>query len=852
MSDGPGQPKPPSTTPPAHGGPSGAAPTGGAAPAAGVTLGWKDVWQVPTLLLATTILVGGVIYVLRLPRDHEFGPAMDQVDSLVADSKLDEARAILFDKIGPFLEQATPLERARFDATAADWLAAARTGTNAVENDKQIAERYARAEEGGLELDRERMLRWATALVQLGQTEEALKLISKVAVDTTDTDGLLARVRRMVMEKAWAESTAVERPDYPGLLVALGSFRAIPSLGADDEAWAAARQAEARLKLDRPREAADRLLLDLRRLEAVPATGRPAASSDSYAELSTLLGTAFAQLGEVDLARESLERAVNLSTAKSIPKGNALVLLGQLALQRGDLEEAEQRFESVLADYSGAACYAPALFGRAETRAARGDHLEALEDYRELRTKINTREAKGVTGEEVVGSLLDRHDALLVAGDLERALEYARMASDYIAGRPPRPDILLRMATTGRSLADRMASGPDAQDPETKARAARILKNSADWFLAHANHPDAIRESADGWAESLWLAADSYEKAGWAEEASTAFKQFVEGRPEGDLRRAEAIFRIASILNAEGDLEEAAAQYARVIDEFPASPIAARATVPLAQCLEATDRRADALSRLQAVVDGHAGLKPDAPEYREALLELARLTVSSGDLARGAALLDEALRRYPNDHRVPEMRFQLGECRRGLARDAAKRLADGALSPSQRQAIDEQRQADLDAARGEFEAVVQVLDKKQASDLDPLERDALRLSHLYRADCLFDLGRYREAIDLYEIAERRYADNAVSMVALIQIVNAWHELGDADRAVTAERRAEIRLAQLPDTVFLEGDSIFSREAWERWLKHRPPGPRMAAGENAGAAETEPGTNSPNGKPEQPE
>lgn len=836
MPDGAAEPRPPAASP-LEGGASSPAPE---APAAGTAgLSWRDYWQIPTLLVATAVLTAGVLQVLRTPREHDFDGALAQVEEIVELGRFEEARTILFDRIAPNLEAADDLQKARFDAVVADWIATARTGAGfgAIENDRQIAERYGRAEAAGLPLSRDRLLRWATALVQLGQTDEALSKLERLGGDEASDDALRARIRRMVMERAWAEAARAERPDWEGMLVAMGAYRADPRLSAEDEAWAAARQAEARLRLERFREAADRLLLDLRRLEAAAANRRTPASSDAFAELSGLLGRAYAALGEPDLARESLERTVDLSTGKSLARGDALAELGQLALEQGELDEAEQRFESVLADYQGTPVHAIALFGRAETAAVRGDHEEAREDFRALRVLINTGAAGRVRAADVVGSLLDRHDTLLVAGELAEALEYARLAADAQPGVATRPEVLLRMATTARSLVDRMRSGAEADDPETATRASRLLKSAGEWFLAHSKHPDAARESPEGWADSLWLAADSFERAGWNDDAIDAFRQFIEARPAADLRRAEAIFRVGSILHAEGDLADAAAHYARVIEEFPGSPVAGRATVPLARTLEATGRRLDAIARLKDVVDGTTGLRPEAEEYRLALIELGRLTVAAGELSRASVLLDEALRRYPQDPRSGELRFELGECRRGLAREAARRLADGALTPSQRQAIDEQRRRDLDAARTEFETVIELLERKPQETLDPLERDALRLSHLYRADCLFDLGRYRESIDFYEIAERRYADHAISMVALIQIVNAWHELGDADRAATAERRAEIRLAQLPDAAFLSGEAILSREAWERWLRHRPPGPRMAGGPTPRRANT---------------
>jgi len=79
------------------------------------------------------------------------------------------------------------------------------------------------------------------------------------------------------------------------------------------------------------------------------------------------------------------------------------------------------------------------------------------------------------------------------------------------------------------------------------------------------------------------------------------------------------------------------------------------------------------------------------------------------------------------------------------------------------------------------------------------------------------------------------------MVALIQIVNACDRLGDAQRAETAHRRAQLRLAQLPDDAFFGTDGILSRDSWEQWLRNHPPSKRrVASGADAGTSTSEGG------------
>jgi tetratricopeptide (TPR) repeat protein len=104
----------------------------------------------------------------------------------------------------------------------------------------------------------------------------------------------------------------------------------------------------------------------------------------------------------------------------------------------------------------------------------------------------------------------------------------------------------------------------------------------------------------------------------------------------------------------------------------------------------------------------------------------------------------------------------------------------------------------------------------------------LRRAYLARANTAFDLERFDESIQLYEIVDRKYPEHALSMVALIQMVNACDRLGDSTRAEIAHRRAQLRLAQLPDEAFLVGGGILARESWETWLRNRPPAGRVAS------------------------
>src|SRR5436190_17501270 len=93
-----------------------------------------------------------------------------------------------------------------------------------------------------------------------------------------------------------------------------------------------------------------------------------------------------------------------------------------------------------------------------------------------------------------------------------------------------------------------------------------------------------------------------------------------------------------------------------------------------------------------------------------------------------------------------------------------------------------------------------------------------KLSHFYRADCIFDLGKYEDSIKLYDAAAFRYQDDPSALAAYVQIVNANCALGKMDEAKAANERAKWLLHKMPPEAFNTGGFAMPKEYWEKWLK----------------------------------
>ena len=101
------------------------------------------------------------------------------------------------------------------------------------------------------------------------------------------------------------------------------------------------------------------------------------------------------------------------------------------------------------------------------------------------------------------------------------------------------------------------------------------------------------------------------------------------------------------------------------------------------------------------------------------------------------------------------------------------------------------------------------------SDIDRLY---VKLSYFYRADCLYDLRQFADAIKLYDAAAFRYQEDPSALAAYVQIVNSYCALGKLDEAKTANERAKWLLRRIPPEAFTDGTFSMPKQYWEQWLQ----------------------------------
>ena len=786
-------------------------------------------WQAPLLVLGTVGIAAAVYYGKSAPPTDDFGGALAQAEELIEDGEFKAARVVLFGVVAPNLEKAPPEIIPRFHAATADYIAVQLRGVEfpAKENDDRIIEAYEKARDAGWALTSEQVKRYTDSLVRVGRMQDAITLVASTG-DSREAEELKRRVRRdALMGILRGDDGGVPRSPE-ALLAAIDEFRSDPALPAREEAWAVARAAEIRLSIGRMEDAGNRLLLDLRRLEGASDAGEEV-PADAFAELSGLLGEALRRQGRFLEAKREFQHASTLVTQGTAIAGMIDVGLGRTLVALNEIDDAQSTFErAVSAEHQGR-LRQEALLGRALTHALRNQSTEALRDFQQLR-ELLWKQSHPDTIREVETVLIGRADSALAADQPALALSYADLASTIRPNGGASAEALLRVANAARVEALRILGevpAGTAVDPEDRAKVNRLLRRAGDSFAAHAAAPE-VRSAQDGMvASSLWSAADSYDLAGWRDAAVANFQAYIDVANPDDPRRAEGFWRIAGLSHAEGAYDDAVRGYQAAIAVSPNGPFAVRSVVPMARALSSGGRSADALNLLQRVLDGDFGLQPSASEYFDALDLMARLAYDRGDFVKSTEMLREALMRRPEDVRGGELRFRLGESLVEVARAARKQADTGDVSVARRLQLTRDSNERLTEARRAFDQSIAAFEKL-SQPLDGLAVDMLRRAYLARANTAFDLERFDESIQLYEIVDRKYPEHALSMVALIQMVNACDRLGDSTRAEIAHRRAQLRLAQLPDEAFLVGGGILARESWETWLRNRPPTGRVAS------------------------
>ncbi len=799
-----------------------------------------NAWQVPLILLSTGLILGGFLVLgSRSKLVPDPSVMLGIAEQRIAEGRLDQARLALeraatsIEELG---ESRVPVEdHGRLRLGQAD-LESRRS--RIPRNDQRVLSLYEQAQALGMTLSPEQEARRAAALAALGDHDAAFETFfsGSDGVDSPEADHIRRRVLGVLVERAEGGDSAL-RDQLVGHLDVYASGDAAD---VEDAAWAMVQAARLRLAAGAHDLGLERLMRSVRRLEARQDEPQAAVvMQDWYGRIQATFGRLRLAGGDQVAAREALEDALD-----RLPDGDEDRLLAEASLARidrreGHFEEAIGRFRSILARHPSSEARMEVYLARAETYAANGDHELAVADYREAIQLIETPTHPMVN--RVADSISDRIQEEVLLDRPGQAIRYGGLVLN--SNRLPVSDQVLRLSAKAHRLQGESMlhsqTGLDADqlldselpglDPAIRKEAARQFRQAGSLYESLALRLHERNEPRSGWSTVQDAAAACFDLGADRVRALHAYTTYLAGTGVDDGARAEVALRHARALHSDMRFSEALAAYDSLVELHGRGLFSAKARVAGAACLVAMDRPREAQARLELIVSGTDGIRPEAPEFQDAIFALGRLLHESELHAPATRRLDEAIRRYPDDPRRRESAFMLGASLEALAADQRARELDRSLTPSVRDAARREWAELTERAMRAFDLVIESHGQAPIEELSPEGFAMLRDARVGRANGLLDLGRFRESIDLYEQIERIYRTETTSLDALIRLNEAWTALGRTDEAEKAHSRAVLRLRQLPEEVF--DRSRFDRPGWTAWLERRPM--RVAADEVLG-------------------
>ncbi len=556
-------------------------------------------------------------------------------------------------------------------------------------------------------------------------------------------------------------------------------------------------------------------------------------ASPNVAEAQSLLAEASAVLSKETQVQDK------------IPSITAEYLLGICLARQGRAAEAREQFAQVRRRNGQSPEQIAASLEEMELLAAE-EEFQAAE---ELAAKI-LLEAEQLTdisspwfSPAVIPERLNRlHQQLLTAGKYELALELAGNR----AGIVPAWQLIQwkAQAYEARAIAAEITAQQEhrarAEATRTSARADRRQAAAEYALLGEA------RELSREYIDDLWNSAEQYSLGRDYRRAISATQKYLQS--ESRKRRPEALLLLAESQLAMDQIPEAIATLTECLESYAKHPVAYRARVVAAQAYAEQGLLSEAQRLLLQNVESDE-LSPRSDPWRDSLFLLARLKHREGvqlearsravgidsqepnRIANGLKNLEQsslafrgaieqftkAVDRYADSALASETRYLLADSYRQAAKWPRKQAQTITIEAT-RAALARQSQQDLEAAVAEYDRLIARLGSAQEVSARPqLEKTLLRNSYFAKSDCLFDLGRYEDAIKAYSAASNRYQNDPESLSAYVQIAACYRLLAKPNEARGTLTQAKAVLSRMKPELEFTSTTPYTREQWEQLL-----------------------------------
>jgi TolA-binding protein len=368
------------------------------------------------------------------------------------------------------------------------------------------------------------------------------------------------------------------------------------------------------------------------------------------------------------------------------------------------------------------------------------------------------------------------------------------------------------------------------------ARLAKLRFTSRD-------HPNDLRKAAEN-----YLRGQDYERA------VRYFTDYLNTQTRSG--RPPALTALGEAMLALHETKKALPYLMECIQSYPRDPHSYRARVIAAQAQRELGNLGQARVLLEANLE-HETLTPRSVEWRQSLFALGELLYLEGiqletqsrlegvnsnlapvrkkairhlEMSQKAFLesiasLDEAVfrasKRDANSRQVMEARYQIAEAYRHVAKLPRRKLETATIDTTLKKLTEERNNVLRVAEKGYGELIATLALKLEQSELSGIEHRILRNCYFARADALYDMERYEEAITAYSNATNRYQQEPESLEAFVQIANCHRRTNQPAKARGTLQQAKVILNRIrPDADFKQ-TTRYNRDEWVKilvWLE----------------------------------
>lgn len=521
------------------------------------------------------------------------------------------------------------------------------------------------------------------------------------------------------------------------------------------------------------------------------------------------------------------------------------LLLAECHERLGQTREATALYAKLRKVHHGSPEALAATFFEADWLASNGQVEESLTLYRRGLQEAGVAEAydnrwlSKVEMQERIGATIRRYQELK---SFEEALELATASAAVL---PVAQTLIWRADIERNWSADVLTQldGRSRADQELLQHQARAHLREA---AAHDRALATERIATRFYPDDLLRAATTYLQGHGYQQAEETFREFLQQQTRTG--QPEALVGLGQALVALGRTSEALPVLAQVQSLYEKHPASYQARLYAAAALQEQGDLPAAREMLNANLFGSA-LTPQSAEWRDSLFLLGRIQFQQGlvhdarsrnvppqeteekrtnaalqemEIAAGyfeeaVKTLSEAAQRFPTDPQTILAAYEVADAYRRAARWPRNRL-DVVTIDSTRQSLNRQLQNDLTSAVAEYTRLIEKLADDKESQRAVVDLKILRNCYFNRADALFDLGRYEEAIQAYSAATNRYQHEPEALEAYVQIATCYRRLQRYAEARGTLEQARVVLERIKQDADFAATTRFDRQQWVQLLE----------------------------------